>query len=221
MVRKPRVGAFAAVDFEPGLRQRSVTTLVLTGLSTSGVVLSTLRHAADLDYRIVVLSDAVGDPDPDAHRVLVENVFPKQAYVTTVDALPAPVRELSRAAPALIDPEPLLAGGDEIAGAQLTAGDAGAVDPGAVARAEVGHDPVAVAEGQRRVPARDGLIGERDVARRAAPEQQLGGRCRTSPGRRSAARAERPASQPGPASTDPQHPAVQPVGATARPGGAG
>jgi nicotinamidase-related amidase len=87
VVRKPRVGAFAAPDFEPGLRERGITTLVLTGLSTSGVVLSTLREAADRDFEIVVLSDAVGDPDPDAHRVLVENIFPRQAHVTTVDAL--------------------------------------------------------------------------------------------------------------------------------------
>ena len=87
VVRKPRVGAFAAPDFEPGLRERGITTLVLTGLSTSGVVLSTLRQAADRDYQIVVLSDAVGDPVPDAHRALLDHIFPRQAHVTTVDAL--------------------------------------------------------------------------------------------------------------------------------------
>jgi nicotinamidase-related amidase len=86
VVRKPRVGAFAAPEFEPGLRERGVDTVVLTGLSTSGVVLSTLRRAADEDFRIVVLADAVWDPDAEAHRVLLENVFPKQAHVTTVDA---------------------------------------------------------------------------------------------------------------------------------------
>jgi nicotinamidase-related amidase len=87
VVRKPRVGAFAAPDFEPGLRERGIITLVLTGLSTSGVVLSTLRAAADRDYRVIVLADAVGDFKPDAHRVLLADVFPNQALVTTVDEL--------------------------------------------------------------------------------------------------------------------------------------
>ena len=58
---------------------------MLAGISTSGVVLSTLRQAADLDYRITVLADACADPDPEVHRVLTEKVFPRQALVTTTD----------------------------------------------------------------------------------------------------------------------------------------
>jgi len=48
-------------------------------------VLSTLRQAADLDYRLTVLADACADPDAEVHRVLTEKVFPKQARVITVD----------------------------------------------------------------------------------------------------------------------------------------
>ncbi|MET4645880.1 nicotinamidase-related amidase [Streptomyces atratus] len=59
--------------------------LVLTGLATSGVVLSTLRQAADLDYRLTVLADGCGDADPEVHRVLTEKVFSRQADVTTID----------------------------------------------------------------------------------------------------------------------------------------
>jgi nicotinamidase-related amidase len=57
----------------------------MAGISTSGVVLSTLRQAADLDYRITVLADACADTDPEVHRVLTEKVFPRQARVTTAD----------------------------------------------------------------------------------------------------------------------------------------
>jgi nicotinamidase-related amidase len=57
---------------------------VLTGIATSGVVLSTLRQAADLDYRLIVLADACLDADPEVHRVLTEKVFPRQAEVRTV-----------------------------------------------------------------------------------------------------------------------------------------
>jgi nicotinamidase-related amidase len=55
------------------------------GIATSGVVLSTLRQAADLDYRLTVLADGCGDGDPEVHRVLTEKVFPRQADGTTVD----------------------------------------------------------------------------------------------------------------------------------------
>jgi len=67
------------------LRGLGAGTLVLAGIATSGVVLSTLRQAADLDYRLVVLADACLDADPEVHRVLTEKVFPRQADVLTVD----------------------------------------------------------------------------------------------------------------------------------------
>ena len=49
-VTKRRVSAFTGSDLEVVLRSREITTLVLTGIATSGVVLSTLREAADKDY---------------------------------------------------------------------------------------------------------------------------------------------------------------------------
>jgi nicotinamidase-related amidase len=85
IVVKKRVSAFAGSDLAELLRGLGADTLVLTGIATSGVVLSTLRQAADLDYRLVVLADACGDADPEVHRVLTEKVFPRQAQVTTVD----------------------------------------------------------------------------------------------------------------------------------------
>jgi nicotinamidase-related amidase len=85
VIIKRRVSAFAGSDLDVLLRGAEADTLVLTGLATSGVVLSTLRQAADLDYRLVVLSDACGDRDEEVHRVLTEKVFPRQATVTTTD----------------------------------------------------------------------------------------------------------------------------------------
>ena len=57
---------------------------MLAGIATSGVVLSTLRQAADLDYRLVVLADGCLDADPEVHQVLTGKVFPRQADVLTV-----------------------------------------------------------------------------------------------------------------------------------------
>jgi nicotinamidase-related amidase len=85
VVTKRRVSAFAGSDLDVLLRGLGADTLVLAGIATSGVVLSTLRQAADLDYGLVVLSDACADADPEVHRVLTEKVFPRQARVTTTD----------------------------------------------------------------------------------------------------------------------------------------
>jgi nicotinamidase-related amidase len=81
IVTKRRVGAFSTTDMETVLRSMGVTNLVLAGISTSGVVLSTVRWAADADYEIVVLADCCADPDPEVHRVLTEKIFPRQAAV--------------------------------------------------------------------------------------------------------------------------------------------
>lgn len=83
IVTKHRYGAFPGTDLDMILRANCADTLVLAGISTSGVVLSTVRHAADADYRIVVVGDCCADPDAEVHRVLIEKVFPKQAVVAT------------------------------------------------------------------------------------------------------------------------------------------
>jgi nicotinamidase-related amidase len=83
VVVKHRVGAFAGTDLELILRARSIDTLLLAGVATSGIVLSTLRYAADADYRIVVIEDCCADADDEVHRVLTQKVFPRQATVTS------------------------------------------------------------------------------------------------------------------------------------------
>lgn len=92
IVTKRRVGAFSTTDMNAVLSGRGAETIVLLGIATSGVVLSTVRHAADADYDIVVLSDCCADRDPEVHRVLLEKVFPRQATVTTSDEFIKAVR---------------------------------------------------------------------------------------------------------------------------------
>jgi nicotinamidase-related amidase len=81
VVVKRRVSAFAGSDLDALLRALRAERLVLAGIATSGVVLSTFLEAADLDFELVVLSDACADADPEVHRVLLEKVFPKAADV--------------------------------------------------------------------------------------------------------------------------------------------
>jgi nicotinamidase-related amidase len=84
IVTKRRVSAFTGSDLEVVLRAGDTDSLVLAGIATSGVVLSTIRQAADLDYRLAVLADGCLDADPEVHRVLTEKVFPRQADVVRV-----------------------------------------------------------------------------------------------------------------------------------------
>ncbi len=85
VVTKRRFSAFTGSDLEVVLRASGVQHIVLTGVSTCGVVLSTVREAADKDYRITVLADCCADGDDEVHRVLVDKIFPRQAEIVTVE----------------------------------------------------------------------------------------------------------------------------------------
>ena len=83
VVTKTRVGGFSTTALETHLRGRGIDTLVLAGVATSGVVLSTVRDAADKDFRLFVLRDCCLDT-PEVHSLLVSQVFPRQAEVIDV-----------------------------------------------------------------------------------------------------------------------------------------
>jgi nicotinamidase-related amidase len=96
VVTKRRVGAFSGSDLDVVLRALQVDGLVLAGISTSGVVLSTLRAAADLDFRCTVLADCCADGDQEVHRVLTTKLFPRQATVLTADEWRAGLQSAGR-----------------------------------------------------------------------------------------------------------------------------
>ena len=87
IVVKHRIGPFVGTHLETLLRANSVDTLVLTGVHTSGAVLSTVRHAGDLDYRLVVVRDCCADPDAEVHAMLLDIVIAKQTAVVTTAEL--------------------------------------------------------------------------------------------------------------------------------------
>ncbi|HVW98428.1 MAG TPA: isochorismatase family cysteine hydrolase [Mucilaginibacter sp.] len=85
VVVKRRISAFTGSDLEVILRAKNIKHLVLTGVATSGVVLSTIREAADKDYQLTVLADCCADGDEEVHRVLTTKIFPRQADVISAD----------------------------------------------------------------------------------------------------------------------------------------
>jgi nicotinamidase-related amidase len=92
IVTKHRVSAFAGTDLDMILRANGIETLVVAGIATSGVVLSTVRHAADADYKVVVVEDCCADRDAEVHRVLVGKVFPRQATIARAEELASSLR---------------------------------------------------------------------------------------------------------------------------------
>lgn len=84
---KHRVSAFSSYEFSNYLKDNKIKTLILAGLSTSGVILSTVRQASDLDYRIIVAEDACGDRDEHVHRFLMKDILPMQAEVLDTETI--------------------------------------------------------------------------------------------------------------------------------------
>jgi nicotinamidase-related amidase len=85
VVTKRRVSAFSGSDLDCVLRASGRTHLVLFGVATSGVVLSTVRQAADLDYDMHVIGDCCADRDAAVHQILLEKVFAMMAPSVTAD----------------------------------------------------------------------------------------------------------------------------------------
>ncbi|KAK9703637.1 hypothetical protein K7432_010634 [Basidiobolus ranarum] len=88
VITKLRADAFYPNDLEAILRANQVNHLVICGIATGGVVLSTCSTAADRDYVVTVVGDSCGDLNSELHDVLLKTEFSGRANViTTAEAL--------------------------------------------------------------------------------------------------------------------------------------
>lgn len=83
VVPKHRWSAFHGTYLDLALRTRAIDTIVLAGGSTDVGVASTAFAARDLDYNLVIASDACTSPEQDNHEQLMRRVFPRMARVRT------------------------------------------------------------------------------------------------------------------------------------------
>lgn len=89
MIPKYRWSAFYQTHLDLALRTRKVDTIILAGGSTEIGVASTAYSARDMDYNIVIVSDACTSPVRAAHDNLMQNVFPRMAWVRTASEVVA------------------------------------------------------------------------------------------------------------------------------------
>lgn len=85
ILKKSRVSAVYNSELLTLLESQCIKTVVLAGLSTSGVILSTTRQLADMDFVIFIIRDAVMDSNPTVNDVLLDSVLSSQATILTVD----------------------------------------------------------------------------------------------------------------------------------------
>ncbi|GLF98491.1 isochorismatase family cysteine hydrolase [Streptomyces yaizuensis] len=89
IVEKRRVSPFFGTHLDVLLRNLGVNTLLLTGVTTDLVILSTARDGHDRDYHVEVLEDATATDSQEAHDAALK-VIARTATVSSVArALPA------------------------------------------------------------------------------------------------------------------------------------
>ena len=83
LVPKYRWSAFFQTYLELALRTRGINTLIIAGGSTDVGVASTAFAARDLDYNVIIVSDACTSPEQDNHDLFIRRIFPRMGRVRT------------------------------------------------------------------------------------------------------------------------------------------
>ena len=78
---KQQMSAFFGTELDLQLRRRGCETVVVCGVATNLGVEATARAAFDLNYNVVVASDACGSVEPGLHEFAVEKILPRIARV--------------------------------------------------------------------------------------------------------------------------------------------
>jgi nicotinamidase-related amidase len=87
VIRKPRMNPFFGTALEGMLRSRDIDTVVLMGVATEFVVEAAARHAADADFRVIVLQDCCAAFSDETHRVSLHIMDHLATLATSADFL--------------------------------------------------------------------------------------------------------------------------------------
>lgn len=102
VLSKTRYYAGTGNELELILSSQKIDTVVLTGIRTSGVILSTAYRLFDLNYKVYVVSDAVIESPPDTpgiNAAILQGIIPK--FPADVINVEQAVAALGRSGPAV------------------------------------------------------------------------------------------------------------------------
>ncbi|KVE32812.1 cysteine hydrolase [Burkholderia vietnamiensis] len=85
LIAAHRASVFFGTDLQARLVARGIDTLILVGIASTGVVLSSVAHASDADFRLYTVKDCCYDPDPIVHEHLFATAFETRTTVLSLE----------------------------------------------------------------------------------------------------------------------------------------
>lgn len=80
-----RASVFFGTDLELRLSAKGIDTLIMVGIASTGVMLSSIAYASDADFRLYTVQDCCYDPDPIVHDHLFATAFASRTIVLSLD----------------------------------------------------------------------------------------------------------------------------------------
>lgn len=84
-IAKHNWGAFYGTDLDVQLRRRGIDEIILTGIATTIGCDTTAREAYQHGYNVIAVEDAMTDFNPQLHKGIVENIFPRLGRVRSTE----------------------------------------------------------------------------------------------------------------------------------------
>lgn len=83
-----RASVFFGTDLQVRLSAQGIDTLIMAGIASTGVMLSSVAYASDADFRLFTVKDCCYDPDQVVHDHLFATAFESRTTVLSLaDAL--------------------------------------------------------------------------------------------------------------------------------------
>jgi nicotinamidase-related amidase len=98
VIDKPGKGAFYQTDLELMLKNRSIDTLLVCGVTTEVCVNTTVREANDRGFRCIVISDCCGSYFPEFHEMGLKMIKAQGGIFGSVSASKSVLAALAPAA---------------------------------------------------------------------------------------------------------------------------
>jgi maleamate amidohydrolase len=79
-----RASVFFGTDLQVRLSAKGIDTLLMAGIASTGVVLSSVAYASDADFRLFTVKDCCYDPDQVVHDHLFSTAFDSRTTVLSL-----------------------------------------------------------------------------------------------------------------------------------------